>query len=584
MRLPKWMRPLFGLIAVLAVVALSGTPRAAAAQHEGGLSPDLPHDVPPDATPVDFEEFSWQSFVALNWPADADGNPLPGPIGTDPRALRVWQYYPTPEAVFLPDARRPTLGGGQPIPLACRRLLGRERLERTTRAIRMTAKASQVIAGENADLEAIVNRPLIDQNLNFIVAEIRLNPDEFEYIVNHRFYDAGVQEALTVDSISLPRGKIGGEVGTVEIKAAWRFLDPEHDRDLLGRYYTERAPVYVHPQQTLDGKPLCIDALLGLVGFHIAHKTESRPEWIWSTFEQVDNVRRGPGLPANRTPTLRDPRCNSRYMCPVNQVPPTPFGWHSVPPYAIEVPATQVVRTIEIPPLIQRINRVWQDRLRRAAPDSVWQHYELIGTQWPANPKDFHPEQLEFGDPTPTVLSNSTLETYIQPTSSCIGCHGGRAHLADNFHTFPDFTFLLAHACHRLEREVDVLRKPCAALVLGTVAERERQRIRGVELDPGGWLRSREIAVTRAAGSFELSCWIEPWDSAARDGIDVAISTPRGAVPFAPGIDGTARRPGPNRFPLKPPSSTSPAAQPVSFLFHNRGSDPVSVGCTVEPL
>ena len=582
MQLPERMELLHGLLVVLTITALSGIPQTAWAQGDRqGLSPHLPHDVPPDATPADFEKFSWQSFVALNWPADVDGEPLPGPIGTYPTALRVWQYYPTPEAVFLPDGRRPTLGSGEPIPPACRRLLAAEGLEKPTRVVRMTSKGSQVIAGVNADLEAIVNRPLIDQNLNFIVAEIRLNPDEFEYIVSHRFYDAGVQEALTADSISLPEGRIGGEVGAVEIKAAWRFLDPERDRDLLGRYYVERAPVYVHPQNTLDGEPLCVDALLGLVGFHISHKTESRPEWIWSTFEQVDNVRRGPGLPPNRTPTLRDPRCNSRYMCPVNQVPPSPFGWNSVAPYALEVPATQVVRTIEIPPFIRRLNQIWQDRLRRVAPDSVWQYYELIGTQWPAEPSDFDADQLNFGDPTPTVLSNSTMETYIQPTSSCIGCHGGRAHLADNFHTFPDFTFLLAHACHRLEREVTLLHKPCAALVLGTVGQTDPP-IRGIEIDPGVRLASREIAVTRAAGTFELRCRIEPL--AAAGDVDLAISTAPGAVPFATGVEATARHAGPNRFPLRPPGSATPATQPVSFLFHNRGSSAVSVGCTVEPL
>lgn len=29
---------------------------------------------------------------------------------------------------------------------------------------------------------------------------------------------------------------------------------------------------------------------MGLVGFHIVQKTPSAPQWIWSTFEQVDNV------------------------------------------------------------------------------------------------------------------------------------------------------------------------------------------------------------------------------------------------------------------------------------------------------
>ena len=34
----------------------------------------------------------------------------------------------------------------------------------------------------------------------------------------------------------------------------------------------------------------CAPTLVGLVGLHIVQKTKSRPQWIWSTFEQVDNV------------------------------------------------------------------------------------------------------------------------------------------------------------------------------------------------------------------------------------------------------------------------------------------------------
>lgn len=582
MRFPRPTRPLHGLVAVAAaLLALSGLQDAAA----DGLSPDLPHDVAPDATPDDFESFSWQSFVALNWPAGRDGEPLDVAIGSDPGAWRVWQFYPTPDAVFLPDGQRPRYEIGEPIPDACRRQLPDERLAKLRRVVRMTSKASQAIAGVNSDMEAVVNRPLIDQNLNFIVVEIRLNPDEFRYIVRHGFYDAGVQKALKAKAIELPAGSIDGEVGAIEIKVAWRFLDAERDRDILGRYYTERVPVYVHPQNTLDGKPLCIpEALLGMVGFHISHKTRTRPEWIWSTFEQVDNVARGPGLPAHRTPTLRDPRCNDRYMCPVNQVPPSPFGWSPVEPYAIEVAATQVVRTIGIPERVRRINEIWQEKLRRAAPESVWQYYELVGTQWPSKPEELDPAQLQFGDPVPTVLSNTTMETYLQPTSSCIGCHGGRATLAENDHTFPDFTFLLAHACQQLDSLVTALNRPCAALVLGAAGaygESEGPpRIEGVEIGPGVRWPSRQIEVTNTAGSFELVCDVQ----AAASEVDLTISTAEGAVAFDTGTTVRVGRGGRSRFPLEPPGAASPAVMDVSFMFHNQGSTAVRASCTVEPF
>ena len=42
----------------------------------------------------------------------------------------------------------------------------------------------------------------------------------------------------------------------------------------------------------LDGRLLVGQnpVTLGLVGLHIVHKTDSEPQWIWSTFEHVNNV------------------------------------------------------------------------------------------------------------------------------------------------------------------------------------------------------------------------------------------------------------------------------------------------------
>src|SRR6202034_160551 len=39
----------------------------------------------------------------------------------------------------------------------------------------------------------------------------------------------------------------------------------------------------------------CSTLTVGLVGLHIVQKTKTRPQWIWSTFEQVDNVPPTPG-------------------------------------------------------------------------------------------------------------------------------------------------------------------------------------------------------------------------------------------------------------------------------------------------
>jgi hypothetical protein len=84
-------------------------------------------------------------------------------------------------------------------------------------------------------------------------------------------------------------------------------------------------------------------------------------------------------------------------------------------------------------------------------PKSVWQYYELVGTQWPV-----HASQLPMGDPFPVFMANATLESYIQGTvnngkvvytqgvtSSCIGCHNGATTLGGRT---SDFTYLLRTA------------------------------------------------------------------------------------------------------------------------------------------
>jgi len=43
-----------------------------------------------------------------------------------------------------------------------------------------------------------------------------------------------------------------------------------------------------------DGTPQLLDRVVGLVGLHIAYKTPKRPNWIWMSFEHVDNTERGP--------------------------------------------------------------------------------------------------------------------------------------------------------------------------------------------------------------------------------------------------------------------------------------------------
>jgi len=52
------------------------------------------------ATQTRFDAFSWQSFVALNWPADSAGNPMPGNFTDNPTAPRVWEGWTNAAVLF----------------------------------------------------------------------------------------------------------------------------------------------------------------------------------------------------------------------------------------------------------------------------------------------------------------------------------------------------------------------------------------------------------------------------------------------------------------------------------------------------
>jgi cytochrome c len=245
---------------------------------------------------------------------------------------------------------------------------------------------------------------LKDQRGNPVYFEIRLNRVFVDYIVANKLYDAESQAKLT---------QVDAPPGSILVKAAWRVLGPDESD-----FYSTEALVPAHP---LSGSSEKRRVKVGLVGFHIMHKTPSAPQWIWSTFEHVRNVN-GPDA------SFHNVRCVDGA---VNIQ--TPDG----------VP-NQVTRVIPIPdgdPHLPEINKT----VRAALAPSVFQHYEQIGTQWPvpASTEQEHPTVFEV---RPALLGNTVLETYIQNTSSCMGCHAmARTVNAAQF-VSSDFTFTLAQA------------------------------------------------------------------------------------------------------------------------------------------
>ena len=199
---------------------------------------------------------------------------------------------------------------------------------------------------------------------------------------------------------------------------------------------------------------------MGLVGFHAVHKTVSRPQWIWTSFEHVKNVPDKDEVAANKLDgpyNFFSVDCGDR--CPVvNATPPRP--WDPDPTLELKFRRddsykSQIVRETPLTNAAKNMNKIFQSMLQ----NSVWKNYMLLSTQWPSattgptaagqQPKtqpgctqqraqspdapapktDFLKQPDMTCSPAPTFLANSTLETYSQgdvplASSSCIACHG----------------------------------------------------------------------------------------------------------------------------------------------------------------
>lgn len=368
-----------------------------------------------------FDVYSWKTFAALNAPAGSDGV-----IGPDVQT--VWETWREPFSIFLPGgATPPPWGTSEQTPAAC---AGVAAEGNGMKLLRMVGKTPDVLTAFDQPFDT---GPLIDQNGRYTRYEIIVNESMFNYIVNNTLYNTQGQSAF--GDVDFPAGSDTVGVGAIMAKAAWRVID-ESEKD---RFHTAEALIYTPASEDPPIQESCTKELVGLVGLHIAHKTAAEPQWLWSTFEHVDNspsqavIERGDTLKSAYN--YYNPDC-SQDNCPWNQPPPHPWD-PNVEPFPNGF-TSQVVRIISITEDTQNLNKEFQALLA----GTVWENYMLISTQWPtdaSSPTD------PTGAPAPQFLANTTLETYIQgevplASSSCIDCHNNATTTQG---TFSDFTYVL---------------------------------------------------------------------------------------------------------------------------------------------
>ena len=263
-----------------------------------GVCPDRPvRSIASSALPVDvcipdgftdppviyFDDYSWRAFLAMVWPA------APGRRGVRRR---------------LPHRRRAGTArlrdvqgafGGVPR----RRLAAPAEFQAYDAAERNACKVKpefgDVVLASFNGIEDVgqagtgeLAGPLAAQNGRYVRYQTLYNRTAFEFIVRNRYY-----LRANLPKVPSPRPVppvMEFPMGSVVIKAAWLDM-AGFPADQVKRYYTR--PVTMRDPVT----GACGRVTAGLVGLHIIQKTPSRPQWIWSSFEQIDNV---PALPVRR--------------------------------------------------------------------------------------------------------------------------------------------------------------------------------------------------------------------------------------------------------------------------------------------
>lgn len=439
-----------------------------------------------------FDLFSWQTFVAINWPAHTDtnnyGKPKSQVIGTDPQADRVWETFIPPRLVFQKGGVTPQ-PYVPPAPRPCN--------------IDAIGKRSHLL---NEMDEAFFNLekplpPIIDNNTNYARYEIRFNKVQYDYIQTNKLYSVEGQKKFISSG-----GRITLPNGSIELKVAWKKMGAGDDTN---RFFTQLADVLENPYT--NSSKILRDQLYGLIGMHIMYKVPGVPQWVWPTFEHVDNA------PVSDLRVLSPTRTNRiigdwrwaggnwKYAPPKAKYSffnaTLPFGAGI---YATNLsiggfnPASRAAmdaankgrgawpddyyqrRSQRIPSQITKVitennsivaskwtaalNAAMQNQLRQAAPNGPWQNYRLLTTQWPVNPSTWtnyvanHETTVgagtvRAGNPAPVSIGNAVAETYMQINGSCMNCHSGATVM---FHAtggvygtnqpYSDFSFMFQRA------------------------------------------------------------------------------------------------------------------------------------------
>lgn len=304
------------------------------------------------ASLTDTDRYAWRLFIALNWPADVAKREADPTRKFGENATSVWESWKLSsgrnDEVFLQNGQDP--GPWLPgKPVVTRKLRDFE-----------TLPLQQVERRAHNRRVPLFDPIIADAGAN----ENHMNKDAYEFFRKNELYNVEGQEALFNKAqavfmkaaseerpIDFSEFRLDFPLNAKEVKAQWRPIGEEEK----SRYRWEEF-IDANGQKKI----------FGLTALHIT--TKDLPNWLWATFEHVDNPKRDGAEP---------------WILPTRDRAAGANGF----PEKMGIEGTR------------------------------WENYRLRGTQ------------IEFTNPVgeSTLLANSQIEQSFQTSSSCITCHARAA-------------------------------------------------------------------------------------------------------------------------------------------------------------
>ena len=276
------------------------------------------------------------------------------------------------------------------------------------------------------------NSILVDGNGRAVYTTMMINNTYRQFCIDHKLYT--VEGMQGVDpSLDFPNHALS-------LKASWRIVGEGED---TSRFYTQKATleklINKDGQITFSKTEKLKDITVALIGLHIAVTVKGHPEFVWATFEHVDNSPvMQPGQKMNEPVSDKNYTfykagtiagdCNAKNESVLrldeNSQTLTPISQVALQ-YKNGGGSDTNQRNIES--LNKAVHKLLGDK-------SVWKNYKEVGAVWFNQVDGLNPGWTPNVDPSlltgSTKLSNSTIETFTQAVKSeneCFSCHNTMA-------------------------------------------------------------------------------------------------------------------------------------------------------------